>query len=157
MVARVTDAVTGEPMTLHLTRLAPGGSGKAVTGPDRLLWPDRPKAGGVIRLWPDSEVTMGLAIGEGIETCLAAARAFTPIWSLIDACNLAAFPPLDGIDALTIFADHDKPNPKTGHRAGHDAAVTCARRWREAGRGVCIVLPRREGADVADLAAGARQ
>ena len=152
LVALVTNALTGERMTLHRTWLRPDGSGKAAIERPRLLWPGLPKAGGVVRLWPDEEVTTGLAIAEGIETALAAARSFAPVWAVVDAGNLAAFPVLDGIEALTIFSDHDRPNPKTGRRAGNEAAAVCARRWAEAGREARIFLPPTEGTDIADLA-----
>ncbi len=54
------------------------------------LW-NHQKKGGVIRLWPDVEVTIGLALAEGIETALSAAIAFTPIWSTVDKDNLSDF------------------------------------------------------------------
>lgn len=145
LCAAVTDAVTGQPLTLHFTRLAADGSGKAGTERDKLLLKGHRKAGGVIRLWPDEVVTHGLAIAEGIESALSAAWIFTPVWSCVDAGNLAAFPVLAGIDALTIFADHDK--------AGMTAARECGRRWRDAGREVRI---RAAGTgDVNDIARGA--
>jgi hypothetical protein len=37
------------------------------------------------------------------------------------------------IEALTILVDHDKPDPKTGKRAGGDAALELIRRYTEAG------------------------
>jgi hypothetical protein len=154
LVSIVTNVLTAEPQTLHLTYLAPDGSGKAPVDRPRLLLPGLPKAGGVIRLVDDAEVTMGLAIAEGLETALAAARFFPAIWATIDAGNLAALPVLDGIECLTIFADHDRPNPKTGKRAGTTAAEACARRWADAGREVRVFLPPREGEDIADLAVG---
>ncbi len=150
LVALVTAALTGERMTLHRTWLKPDGSGKADIERPRLLWPELPKAGGVVRLWP--EVTMGLGLAEGIESTLAAGRFFAPMWATIDAGNLAAFPVLVGIGSLTIFADHDVPNPRTGRRAGNEAASSCARRWTEAGKEARIFLPPREGQDIADLA-----
>ncbi len=153
LVALVTDALTGERMTLHRTWLARDGSGKAAIERPRLLWPDLPKAGGVVRLWPDDLVIQGLGLAEGLESALAAARFFTPIWATIDAGNLAEFPVLGGIGSLTIFADHDKPNRRTGRRAGNEAAEACARRWTEAGKEVRIFLPPQEGQDIADLAA----
>jgi hypothetical protein len=64
MLARVTDVVTGDPISLHFTRLNRDGS-KAGDVPKRLLAGHR-KARGVIRLWPDECVTHGLAIAEGI-------------------------------------------------------------------------------------------
>jgi phage/plasmid primase-like uncharacterized protein len=154
LVSIVTNVVTAEPQTLHLTYLAPDGSGKAPVDRPRLLLPGLPKADGVIRLVEDAEVTTGLAIAEGLETALVAARFFPAIWATIDAGNLSNFPVLDGIEALTIFGDHDTPNPKTGKRAGNEAAGACALRWAEAGREVRIFTPPREGTDVADLAVG---
>jgi hypothetical protein len=87
-------------------------------------------------------VTRGLAIGEGVETCLAAAHSMTPVWCLLDAGNLAAFPVLPGIESLTIFADADD--------AGMKAAVACAQRWA-AHAEVVTITPRQAGADIADL------
>lgn len=99
----------------------------------------------MIRLWSDEAVTHGLAIAEGIESALAAAHLFTPVWAAVDADNLAQLPALCGIEALTIFADHDK--------AGMKGAATCAQRWREAGREVRVLRARAAGADVAELTA----
>ena len=144
LVALVTDAITIEAMTLHRTWIAPDGSGKAAIDKPRLLWPGLPKAGGVVRLWPDAEVALGLAVGEGIETSLALARAFGLAWACLDAGNLAALPVLDGIDALTIAADHDE--------AGIKAVRACAERWAAAGREVRVILPEARGADFADVA-----
>src|SRR5689334_12970621 len=76
LVALVTDAVTGEPMTVHKTYLAPDGSGKAAVAKPRLLCKGGAKAGGVVRLWPDEAVTTGLLVAEGIETALSAALGF---------------------------------------------------------------------------------
>jgi len=142
LCALVTDCVTNEPMTLHFTRLAADGRGKAGTERDKTLLAGHPKAGGVIRLWPDEAVTHGLAIAEGLESALAAAHMFTPVWSTVDAGNMKRFPVLDGIEALTIFADNDL--------AGLDAARTCGRRWRDAGREVRVLKSRKLGHDVAD-------
>jgi putative DNA primase/helicase len=148
LVALATNAVTGEPQTLHRTWIDPTRPGqKASIDKPRLLFGGLPKAGAVVRLWPDWSVTSGLAIGEGIETCLAAAHGFTPIWSTLDAGNLAAFPVLPGIEALTIIVDHDP--------AGLKATEQCARRWHEAGREVRGWCPPAEGEDAADFLARA--
>jgi putative DNA primase/helicase len=155
LVALVTNAATGRPITLHRTWLAPDGSGKAPVEKPRLLLKGHDKAGGVVRLWPDEEVTSGLAIAEGLETALTAAAGLTPIWACIDAANLGAFPVLEGIECLTIVADHDKPNPKTGKQAGLEAAQECAQRWFAAGYEVRIWKAPMEGADLNDFAAGA--
>jgi putative DNA primase/helicase len=155
LVGLVTDALTGEPINLHRTWIAADGAGKApIEKPRRLLKGHRSR--GVIRLWPDQEVTLGLVVGEGVETCLAAAlESLTPVWATISAGNLAAFPVLPGIEALTILVDHDKPNPKTGKRAGRAAALELIRRYTEAGfdpkRDIKVIYPPTEGEDVNDL------
>jgi len=155
LVALVTDIETVEPISLHRTWIT--ATGKADLGeykPRKVLWNHR--SDGVIRLWPDAEITMGLVIGEGLETCLVAARAgLTPCWSTISASNLASFPVLPGLEGLTVLVDHDKPNPHTGRRAGHDAAMAVIERYVAAGfdpeRDLRIVLPPHEGEDAADL------
>ena len=146
LVALVTDAVTVEPMTVHRTWIRSDGTKAPVEKP-RLLWPGLPKLGGVVRLWPDSEVTMGLCVAEGIETALTAARAFGHAWSCIDAGNVAALPVLAGIEALTIVADHDP--------AGLAARDTCTKRWLAAGVEVHHWTAPNKGADLNDFAAAA--
>jgi putative DNA primase/helicase len=119
LVALVTH-MAGAPMSLHRTWVNADGT-KAAIKPPRLLLGGHRKAGGVIRLWPDEALTQGLAIAEGIETALSLAQAFQPAWALIDAGNLAKFPPLAGVESLTIAVDHDD--------AGQRAAGECADRW----------------------------
>jgi putative DNA primase/helicase len=144
LVALVTDVHTVEPISLHRTWLARDGSGKAPIDRPRLLLKGHRKAGGVIRLVEDAEVTLGLAIAEGIETALTTMRAFRHCWCCIDASNLAAFPVLAGIDALTIVEDHDP--------AGQAAARACADRWLAAGVEVWIWHAPAEGEDFNDIA-----
>ena len=141
LVALVTDAVTREPMTLHRTWVNADGS-KSLS-PARMLLGGHRKSGGVIRLWPDAAVTMGLAIAEGIETALSMAHGYTPVWAVIDSGNMAAFPVLAGIESLVIAADNDP--------AGTRAADACARRWTLAGREVHVVMPDTEKSDLNDV------
>jgi putative DNA primase/helicase len=143
-VALVTDVLTVEPISLHQTWLAPDGSGKASIDRPRLLLKGHRKAGGIIRLVEDAEVTLGLAIAEGLETALTTMRAFRSTWACIDAGNLAAFPVLSGIEALTIVEDHDP--------AGRAAARACADRWLAAGAEVWIWHAPTEGGDLNDVA-----
>ena len=53
------------------------------------------------------------------------------------------------------LVDNDKPNPKTGKRAGRDAALELIRRYTEAGfdpkRDIKVIYPLTEGEDVNDL------
>jgi len=140
MCARLTDAVTALPVSLHFTRLKPDGTGKNENGIARLYLSHHRKTGTVLRLTEDAEVTLGLGIAEGIETALSVLKSgFAPIWACLDAGNIKSFPVLNGLDCLTIFADHDQ--------AGRDAADTCAKRWRAAGKDAAIVLPERLNSD----------
>ena len=145
LCARVTDVLTAKPTTLHFTRLATDGRGKAGTDCDKMLLAGHRKKGGVIRLWSDDAVTHGLGVAEGIETALCAAHAYMPMWSCVDADNLASVSPLPGIEALAIYADHD---PK-----GLCAARALGQRWADAGREVDIIIPTRAGADIANVVA----
>jgi phage/plasmid primase-like uncharacterized protein len=101
------------------------------------------KQGGVIRLWPDEAVTTGLAIAEGIESALAVGTVRQPVWSAIDAGNLATLPALAGIEELLIVADNDPP--------GLRATRECAKRWHAAGVRVRIAVPPEPGSDAADM------
>ncbi len=142
LVALVTDARTRAPISLHRTWIT-GSGAKAGVEPPRMLLGGHRKQGGLIRLWPDEAVGYGLAIGEGIESVLSVAHAYTPAWSLIDASNLAEFAVLDGIETLVIAADHDP--------AGLQAALKCADRWAAAGVETLVIAPEAERADWNDL------
>jgi hypothetical protein len=91
---------------------------------------------GVVRLSPDSEVTMGIGITEGVEDAIAVLLSgWAPVWAATSSGAIARFPVLSDIDALTIFADADGP--------GIREAEKCAARWHNAQRDVCIAAPRR--------------
>lgn len=141
MVAKVTDALTNELRTLHRTFVTADGQKAPIDRPRSPLKGGH-KKGGVIRLFADEDVTLGLGIAEGIETALSAVvMGFSPVWACIDAGNLAAFPVLAGINALTIFIDNDEPNPRTGRSTGKSAFAAVAARWLDAGREVRHILP----------------
>jgi len=139
MIALMTDAATGDPQGVHRTALLPDGSGKAASGKMML---GRSKDS-VIRLSADEDVTLGLAIAEGIETSLAV--PFRPVWACMSAGNIASLPVLAGIEALTIFADNDASG--TGIRDARE----CAMRWHSAGREVTIRMIDAVGVDYADI------
>lgn len=140
MLSRITDAATGKPISLHFTLLTHDGSGKAPIEQPKILLSGHQKKNGVIRLINDEDITSSLGIAEGIETVLSVVRSgWRPVWAVVDAGNMATFPVLDGIEALTIFADND--------RAGLNAVDSCASRWIAAGRSVRIVPPNGKGTD----------
>lgn len=145
LVALITNVLTGEPMSLHRTWIRADGS-KVGWPRSRMLLAGHSTLRGVIRLWPDEEVTVGLGIAEGIETALSLAHAMTPVWACIDAGHLAQMPVLGGIESLMVAADHDE----TG--VGLKAARTCAERWAAAGRRAYIAIPSSAGQDLNDIA-----
>jgi hypothetical protein len=92
-------------------------------------------------------MTMGLIIGEGVETCVAAKQlGFSPIWALGSVGAIETFPVLGGIECLTILAEAGEPSRK--------AVQKCFERWRAAGREV-EVLKSTIGGDINDAIRGA--
>jgi hypothetical protein len=132
MLALLCNITTGKPTGIVRTYLRDDGAdrlrdagGRRVTGKVR---------GSAVMLSPFDDVTLGLGVVEGVETGLAILQnGWAPIWAMTGAGNLAQFPVLNGIEALTVFADQDEP--------GLAAAKSIARRWRQAGREVSIVAP----------------
>jgi hypothetical protein len=145
LVALVTEPITGASISLHRTWLAADGLGKAPIAKPRRLLKDH-RSDGIVRLWPDDAVTLGLAIGEGIETCLAAVRyGLTPVWSALTAGNLAAFPVLAGLEGLHIVTDHDE--------AGMSAMRELGRRYVRSGmspQSIIVIKSSTPGMDLAD-------
>lgn len=128
------------PSAIHRTALRDDGSWHLGERAKQMLGPVGSHA---IKLSPDSDVCEGLGICEGVETGLKViAGGFRPVWALGSAGGIERFPVLGGVQALTIFADHDQ--------AGLSAAQACAERWSEAGREVFIRWPRDLGSDYAD-------
>jgi Toprim domain len=75
-----------------------------------------------------------LAIGEGIETCMAARKlGVRPAWALGSVGCISGFPIIDSVKQLTILGE--------AGQASADAIKFCARRWRRAGRGVYVAMP----------------
>jgi hypothetical protein len=133
LIALFRDLKTNDPRGIQRTFLAPDGSkiGRSMLGPVK---------GAAIKLDADAEVTSGLHIGEGLETCLAARElGFCPAWAVGSAGGIRAFPVLAAIECLSILIETDD----TG--ANRSAAGACARRWQEAGREVLMVVPQLEG------------
>jgi hypothetical protein len=134
LIALVRDIHTDIPVAIHRTALTkddpPQKIGRMSLGPI---------SGGAIKISPDFEVHEGLMIGEGIETVLSASQhyQFKPVWSLIDAANLARFPPLSGIECLTIAVDND------ANGTGQFAATECSARYLRASIEVTTVKPTR--------------
>jgi hypothetical protein len=137
MVAAMRDIHTDALKAVHRTRLT--ADGKKV---DRRMFGEA--TGTAIKLDPDESVTLGLVIGEGIETVLSARQlGFRPAWALGSVAAVAKFPVLPGIEGLSLAAEDDK----TGANAR--ALDECGNRWHGAGRAV-IVLGSKFGGDLND-------
>lgn len=145
MVAIIRDVRTDKPVAIHRTALNADGSKMSVEGKDRLAY--GPIAGGAVKLTPDALVTTAIGVGEGIETTLSLQLVpefgASPVWALISAGGVGAFPVLPGIECLWIAVDDDP--------AGHKAARACSDRWRKAGRETFLVRPTVSRADLNDL------
>jgi putative DNA primase/helicase len=143
MVCLVRGVVSNKPQAIHRTALSPDGTAIKRSG-KTFRMSLAPVSGGAIKLDPDEDVTQGLCIGEGIETCLAGRQmGLRPVWALLGTGGVAAFPVLPGIEGLHILRENDT------NLAGPKAAAECFVRWRDAGRDVIFVDPGL-GSDLAD-------
>jgi putative DNA primase/helicase len=82
----------------------------------------------------DDDIGDELAIGEGIETCMAARMlGIGPVWALGSVGGIAHFPVLPGVNVLRIIGENDQ--------ASTDAVDLCGSRWQAAGRRVRVIKP----------------
>jgi Toprim domain-containing protein len=113
----------------------------AVTGIQRIvLTPEGRKLGrrmlgvvyrAAVKLDPVGDT---LAIGEGVETCLAARiLGHAPTWALGSVGMIAQFPLVDGVACLRILGENDAASAR--------ASKLCGNRWHAAGRKVQVVMP----------------
>lgn len=133
MLALMQDIASNAVCGVHRTYLAADGSGKITDATAKKMLGRAKRA--AVKLTPDEEITLGLAICEGIETGLSIPG--WPVWVVGSAGSISDFPLLSGIECLTVFADADE----TGHRA----AEACARRWAAGGHEAQIVSPKAFG------------
>ena len=92
------------------------------------------------RLWPRTRRKLAdlpdgiLAVGEGIETAIAANQmGFGPAWALGSAGAIATLPVLEDIHKLILLGENDDASRK--------ATDDCAERWLREGREVELVEP----------------
>ena len=75
-----------------------------------------------------------LAIGEGIETAMAARQlGHRPAWAVGSVGMIAKFPLLDGVEQLRILGESGDASTSAVRLVGH--------RWHGAGRKVQVVMP----------------
>jgi hypothetical protein len=141
MVALVTRGSDGTPLAIHRTFIARDGAGKAPVDPAKMML--GPCRGGAVRLSMRGDVLM---VGEGIETCLAAAQATGhPAWAALSTSGLRVLDLPEGVRDVIVLADGDD--------AGEAAAQDCACRWKREGRRVRIARPP-QGMDFNDMLMG---
>lgn len=135
MVCLVRNIITNEPQGIHRTALTADGAAIKRDG-KTLRMSLGTIAGGAVKFDSDEDVTMGVCIGEGVETCLSGRMiGYRPVWSVLSTGGIAAFPVLPGIDGLTIFGEHD------ARGASEKAITACAERWIAAGKDVLTEWP----------------
>ena len=97
--------ITNEPQAIHRTALDEHGQkiDRKAMGPI---------GGGAIKLVDDEEVTLSIAVAEGIETALSIRNlpdlSAMPVWACISAGAMRSFPVLPGIE---IALDRRRPRP----------------------------------------------
>jgi putative DNA primase/helicase len=83
-----------------------------------------------------------LAIGEGVETVLAAQQlGLSPAWALGSVGAISFFPVIDGVNTLILLGEPGAASKR--------ALEICGKRWRKAGRTVRVRMPT-VGADLND-------
>jgi putative DNA primase/helicase len=142
MVALIRNIATDAPQGIQRTALA--ADGRAIKRDGKTfrmtLGPARE---GAVKIDPDEDVTQGLTIGEGVETCLTARqKGLRPAWACLGTAGLANFPVLAGVEGLHILCENDS------NGASRRAVARCAHRWNLAGRKVLFVEPEREFDDI---------
>lgn len=147
MIALVTRGVDDAPIAIHRTWLARDGAGKAPVEPNKMglgSW-----RGGAVKFAPPAA---HLLVGEGIETCLSAMQV-TGIgaWAALSTSGLMNLELPPEVRRITVLADHDPVNKKTGTRPGEAAARAAAARWKRQGRDARIAVPPEEGTDFNDM------
>ena len=93
-----------EPQGIHRTALSRHGAAIKRAGKTLRMSLGAVK-GGAIKLDPDEDVTQGLCIGEGVETCLAGRQmGLRPVGSVLSSGGIAGFPLLSASKLSTFFA-----------------------------------------------------
>ena len=134
MVARVTAFRTGEPLTLHFTRIDPQTRRKADRPDAKCFLSGHRSRGGVVRLSRVMAVGGHLGVAEGIETGLSViASDRGPVWATLGTGNMMSLVPSSKYGDLIIWADNGQ--------VGEKAARHLSESWMDAGHVVRIARP----------------
>jgi putative DNA primase/helicase len=91
----------------------------------------------------DPVIDETLAVGEGVETCMAARQlGLGPAWALGSVGAISFFPLIDGVQRLTVLGERGDVSAR--------AIKIVGTRWRKAGRRVRVVMPN-VGSDLNDI------
>lgn len=95
-----------------------------------------PTKNAAVMLDDHADVTYGLFVGEGVETCMAGRQmGFRPAWALGSAGSIENLPLLACVNSVTVFAETDDSG------ANARAIKIMGARWRAARREVHVVEP----------------
>ncbi|PZQ63454.1 MAG: virulence-associated protein E [Phenylobacterium zucineum] len=143
LLAAIRDP-SGELQGVEVTYLAPNGWRARVRTPRKTV--GSCPAGSAVRLFAPGP---RLLVGEGVFTCLAAARWFRlPAWALLSTRNLRAWRPPPGVRFVLIAADRGAD--------GERSARALASGLGDAGVGWALRLPPAPSGDWDEAAAAAR-
>lgn len=132
-----------EDKAINIHRTFLGSNGKANIPTPRALMAGKLPHGSAVRLSPVKDGVIGIA--EGIETALAASALFgVPVWSALNAGNMATWIPPMGVQHVRIFGDND------ANCVGQKAAYELANDLIRKGFTAKVELPKIEGTDWAD-------
>jgi hypothetical protein len=138
LIAAMCDIATGEIVGIQRIAISDDGHGKRVMPDGSSKRMIGSSVGAAVPLHGLNGGHLGIA--EGIETALSAAMIFKmPVWSVLSASGIKAFPVIHGIKFLRVCADYDK--------AGISAGRECKRRYEKAGIGVEVRYPPGLGTD----------
>jgi hypothetical protein len=145
MIAEVI-AADGAGLGVHLTYLAPDGSGKYPFVDTLDQRESRgPIRGGAVRLAAHN-YGRELIVAEGIETALSCMTLFDrPAWAALSASGLKSLDLPNEIRRVIVAGDHDK------NGVGQRAAVSAFYRFKAEGRAVRLVIPPEPGTDFNDV------
>lgn len=110
--------------------------------------------GGAITFQSPPDAQGRWQLGEGPETSMAATQlSRVHTWSGIDADNMSLISPPPWATHITIYADNDKVDPRTGRRHGLYTAGLAMLKWRDLPRveNVRVLVARGAGEDACDV------
>lgn len=119
LLAAIREPDSGDVAGVEVTYLAPSGARARLALPRKTVGLCPP--GAAVRLAPAGP---RLLVGEGVFTCLSAARRFgLPPWALLSTCNLRRWRPPPEVDFVLIAADRGRD----GEAAARELAASLRR------------------------------